>query len=324
MSHGKFKSSFLFLVLILRCMGSCPWAFAESPQDGTLAPDEAKVLWERATTDFEKTQYESAAHALRRLTARVPTHPQWLQAQKLLGEAELRLRNYKAAQEAFQTFLSNTKGRGEISDSVRTLLAETHLQASQPTEALLISEKMLSKSTLGQWKRPLESQIHKVRALLALGQIKRAQSTLEMALKRPLTQTQDPEWASDWLASLQIQLKSAQCDGFVPRIAQPTLDEAQVMDQVRRHGLCIEELQGLRSKKQPSSASIASVQALGAFEKTKLKFSQACQGPKDVSRAGGIKRTAEEQEFYRRELRRKLSEICDPLLGQSHQAQGNS
>lgn len=311
----RFRTSLIGASLCCMSLaGMSSLCFAEAPQDGTLAPDEAQVLWENATSDFQKENYESAAHALRRLTARIPTHPHGLEAQKLLGEAELRLRNYKAAKTAFQTYLANTQGRGEVSDSVRTLLAETHLQASEPTEALLISERLLSQSLKGRWKRPLDSQIHKTRALIGLGQDKRARAALEIAKKRPFTQSADPAWANDWLSSLEIQLKARQCNQFAFSRSKSTLDEGQVFDRVQRHGLCLEELAVAQSKK-PSSASLASVQAIAALEKAKQTFSESCQGPKDVSQAGGVKRTREEQEFYKRELRRKLSEICDPILG---------
>ena len=280
---------------------------AESPQDGEVTANEAEVLWKRATSEYEAGRYESAAHDLRRLTSRVPTHAHALEALKLLGEAELKLRRYPDATKAFQTYLNNTQGRGESSNIVRTLLAETHLQAGRPTEALLISEKMLSKAQAQRWNRPLDSQIHKVRGLLGLKQDKRAESALKLARARPLAQSGDPEWASDWMSSLELQIKARQCDAFLIPENLTTLDEGQVIERLKRHKQCIAELANLYSRR-PESASLASVQAISANDQARKTFERACEGPARAPKK--VAKTAEEQGFYLRELRRKLAEIC--------------
>lgn len=277
---------------------------AESPKDGQITPEEPAILWEKATQSFAKGDYELAAHALRRLVERIPTHAHALDAQKLLGETELRLRNFEAAQKAFETFLSNTQGRGEISNAVRALLAETHLQGGKPTQALLIADQLNAKGPARGWRRALDSQIHKIRALIALRQDKRARSAYEAAKKIPSSQTNDPEWATDWMASLSLQLQSLACTGFA--FGKEALSEDQAVDRLTRHAECISSLKDLRSRFQ-ATATLASVQAIGAFEKARQTLFESCRKPPPPT---GPRRSASELEFYNRELKRKLAEIC--------------
>lgn len=308
MSHVA--SSRLPTLLLAFALLTAPDSRAQSPQDGQITPEEPAILWERATQDFSKGEFERAAHSLRRLVERIPTHAHALEAQKLLGETELRLRNFEAAQKSFETFLSNTRGRGELSNSVRALLAETHLQAGKPTQALLIADQLNAKGPAGGWKRALDSQIHKVRALIALKQDKRARSALEAARKIPSSQTNDPEWATDWMASLHLQLQSMACTAFA--FGKDAMTEDQAIDRLTRHSECLASLKDLRSRFQ-ASATLASVQAIGSFEKARQSFLESCRTPPPPpSPPKGPKRTASELEFYSRELKRKLAEICGP------------
>jgi TolA-binding protein len=79
----------------------------EGPQDGSVTSADAELLWNRANEAFNRSDFGAAAHDLRRLVERIPTHQHSLAAQKLLGESELRLQNFDAAQKAFETFLAN-------------------------------------------------------------------------------------------------------------------------------------------------------------------------------------------------------------------------
>lgn len=291
----------------LIALSSIQQARSESPQDGSVSPSDATLLWNRANEAYERDDFGTAAHLLRRLVERIPTHPRALQAQKLLGESELRLRNFDAAKAAFGTFLSNTRSKGEMSFNVQWLLAETHLQSGQPTDALLIADSLNSKALTEGWRRPLDSQIHKTRALLAMGQLKRSRSALEAARKRSLEDSADPSWARDWLASLAIQLQSAECRAFAPAgFARVGMSEDQVLDRLGRHGLCMQRLGNLRQQFQPS-ASLASVQALASVELAQNTYRTACSTP-PPPREGG--RSPEELAAYSVELKRRMLEVC--------------
>jgi tetratricopeptide (TPR) repeat protein len=315
MSHERSDSKtrplaagLLAICLTLSCMER---ARAESPQDGSVSASDATLLWNRANEAYEGNDFATAAHLLRRLVERIPTHPHALQAQKLLGESELRLGNFDAAKAAFGTFLSNTRSKGEMSLNVKWLLAETHLQSGHPTDALLIADSLNSRAEApgdqAAWRRPLDSQIHKTRALLAMGQLKRSRSALEAARKRSLEDSADPSWARNWLASLGIQLQSAECRAFAPAgFARVGMSEDQVLDRLGRHGLCMQRLRNLGQKLQ-ASASLASVQAAASVDLAENTYRTACSTPPPPRE--GV-RSPEELAAYSLELRRRMLEVC--------------
>ncbi|MFN7684837.1 MAG: tetratricopeptide repeat protein [Oligoflexia bacterium] len=310
----RVASKAFFSVLLLGFV--IPLANAERPSDGTLSNEEATVLWERATLDFQRADYESAAHALKRLTARIPTHERALQAQELLGECQLRLGRYSEAQAAFKIYLLNSRDLGPGSNAVSSRLAEAHLLAAEPTQALLIAEKLLKRSELrteSRWSYPLDSQIQKVRALLALKQDRRADSALEAAQKRDPSQSALPAQAKDWIVSLEFQLKARSCDALQFHVVskkKPTrLNEAQVIDRVQRHAACVRDLKPLRPVLKEA---LPRSQATEAWNHSLAILEKSCDGPDAQSVQGP--RSPQEKTFFFRELKRKLQESCEPTL----------
>ncbi|MEN9724450.1 MAG: MalT-like region [Pseudomonadota bacterium] len=304
------------------------------PTRGQSPEEEAQILWNRAQDQLRQDKIPEAAHTLRQLVNRTPTHSRTIEAQHLLGEVEMELGNASAALEILKIAEAQTHGHGSTAQEIQRLRARAYLALSKPTEALLLSEKLLKHAEQGQISWMIDAQILKTRALFQLKQERRAQDSLAAARKLSSESSASPALAELWLQVLALRATEARC------LALPSsrhLEEDQAIHQVQRLAECFKEaetmllkVQSLRVPPKYEASSLVSRVATTAVLQTPEKNREAQEARQDAQASlrriqnhlvktcetppiPPGKRTKSELKQYLRELKAALEPQCQPL-----------
>jgi tetratricopeptide (TPR) repeat protein len=240
---------------------------------------------------------------------RIPTHSRAIQAQALLGQLQLERGRADEALEWFKIAQNNLRGQGSGARELDLLRARAYLLLGKHSEALLAAEKLLRDADTGRIRWGIDAQIIKTRALLLLKQSKRAESSLAAARGRKLSDSLHPPTATLWLEVVDLQFMESKCARYP---SAPRLAEEQVIDQTGRHADCVLQARTQHEKilALPEPTSIdgkqARTDAEASWGRTRRRFEDACENPPLPLQ----KRTKQELEVYRSELKLALQPAC--------------
>jgi tetratricopeptide (TPR) repeat protein len=277
-------------------------AWAVDTSNGPVSDSEASLLWTDGKKAFEEGRYQDAVNSLQRLVDRYPGHTGYLEAHRYLGRSLQLLGKPALALRPLQDYIGATSDR-EQSLRARLWLGEAYLELSKPNEAYLSAVEIEKASEKSGPELHAEALFLKTRALMKLGQDKRAKQVLDSVEAETVVQT-DPVLRGH-LAESKIELKLKNCASFP---SPGAMSESQARDQFARRALCLQDTLTLYKSAAESGDLPTGADAGERIFEGYDALSNAVKHPPAPPRLPREARTAAQNKQYLAELEDRLEQ----------------
>ncbi len=203
---------------------------------------EISALWNDAMEAFQARKYSKASEHLEKMIAKYPAEAQGQGARYYLGQSLL---FSGKTRESIPQFQSSIEALGKTPESAeaRLYLGRAYLDASQFTEAYLVSEEIIKITGVHSTYRS-KALLLRAQAQVGLKQNVEAEKTLASF---QAAADQDPELENELANSFLISLllKGNRCNELP---SSKTLSEEILVSELTRKSVCILEMAGMLSK----------------------------------------------------------------------------
>ncbi len=299
-----------FIFILLALFISVSASASKLNKQSKLKPDNIGItsqegedfLWKDGVSSYNSNDYSAAIYAFSRIVSRYPASANYLEANRLLGQAYFLNNQPEKALEPLKHFISiHDKNLPAL--KARLWLARSYLQLKKFREAYFTTLEILMHET--PKTHDLETQQHAVLlqadALIGLNEDKRAKLLLEPLWKKLLT-TLFPN-----AKLLELRLKLRDCarlpDGS-------SLDESQIQLQMVRRGECLLESTMIFFNIVQKANAPWTEDSLKLIERGYKDFYSVCIKPPVPNYLKG----KEQKKRYQNELRLWLDGFCKDKL----------
>lgn len=251
----------LLLISAQSSIAASPQTQLEASSRGPVSDEEARLLWKEGKEALGALKFQDAANSLQRLIHRYPGYEGYRPAHFLLAQALMELGRAKEAIAPLKSFIESTpailsedftpEGHLDRFEGIqaRIALGWSYLKVDLPNEARLLAIEIEALSKTAKFPNDLTTEmlLLKSQALLALHRHAEAQSVSDSAITSLTCDKNAPLRAKVYENQLQLKTLSCALLGApeswtsVLKKSRRAAYDAQIRDQIKRRGTCLEE-----------------------------------------------------------------------------------